>query len=186
MLGADMKKMRSTVKAEGENANAMLIDELIDSVLAILKPTPEPMSLAWNVIAWQFNSTSAGKNTICDINNWCKTTSPGIYISHTNAKISKALGAAKKSPDKDLLDDEDANLCGFASYFQYHWKKAIENKEPCYIAQFALSLAKKLSEIYAKKSIRLGEPGLLYSLQYAVGILQQCMTLLGMKVLPEV
>lgn len=185
VLGLDKKKMRSTVKLEGENVNLMLADELINETLAVLKPTPHPFDLAWNVLAWQFNSTSVGKDTVCDVKNWCNITSPGIYISHTNAKVSKALSFAIEG-DPDVLSLEDAQLCGFASYLQYYWQKAIDQKEPTYIAQFALSLAKKLSEVYGKKSIQHGDAGFVYALHYAVGVLQQCMVLLGMKVLKEV
>jgi arginyl-tRNA synthetase len=184
VLGTDMKKMRSTVKLEGEAVNLMLADELVNETLAVLKFTPQPVDLAWNVLAWQFNSTSVSKNTVCDVKNWCSITSPGIYISHTNAKVSKALTLAV-APDPTGMSLEDAQLCGFASYFQYYWQSAIEMK-PCHIAQFALKLAKKLSEVYGKKSIMNGDAGFVYSLHYAVGVLQKCMLLLGMKVLEQV
>lgn len=185
VLGMDKKKMRSTIKLEGENVNLMLADELINETLAVLKPTPQPLDLAWNVLAWQFNSTSVGKDTVCDVKSWCSITSPGVYISHTNAKVSKALGIAGDS-DSMKMSQEDAQLCGYASYLQYYWQKANDHKEPTHIAQFALSLAKKLSEVYGKKSIQHGDAGFVYSLHYATGVLQQCMKLLGMKVLKEV
>jgi arginyl-tRNA synthetase len=185
VLGMDKKKMRSTVKLEGEQVNLMLADELINETLAVLKPTPEPYKLAWNVLAWQFNSTSVGKDTVCDVKAWCGITSPGIYISHTNAKVSKALSFAGL-PDAKAMSQEDAELCGYASYMHYYWQKAIDYKEPSHIAQFALTLAKKLSEVYGKKSIKNGDEGFVFALSYAVGVLQQCMKLLGMHVLEEV
>ena len=186
VLGTDQKKMRSTVKLDGEQANAMTADELMGAVLAVLKPTTEqPTELAWNVLAWQFNSTSVVKNTVCDVKSWCNISSPGIYISHTNAKIQKALLLAGEA-DPSQMTPEDVALCGYASYFQFYWQKAIDEKEPCHIAQFILKLAKKLSEVYSKKSIQHGDSGLVYSLQYAGGVLQQGMVLLGMKVLEKV
>jgi arginyl-tRNA synthetase len=185
VLGTDSKKMRSTVKQEGEVANGMTADELISQVSASIKPTEHPMDLIWNVLAWQFNSTVVAKNTVLDVKSWCNISSPGIYITYTNAKIRKALSLAG-APDVSGLTLEDAQLCGFVSYFNYYWQKAIEDKEPCYIAQFALKLAKKLSEIYSKKSIQHGEPGFIYSLHYAANALGQCMHLLGMNTMATV
>jgi arginyl-tRNA synthetase len=185
VLGSDAKKMRSTVKQAGETANGMTAEELISQIAAVIKPTENPMDLIWNVLAWQFNSAAVAKSTMLDVNGWCKITSPGIYITYTNAKVCKALTLAGEA-DAGQMTLEDAQLCGYASYFQYHWQNAIESKEPCHIAQFALKLAKKLAEVYGRKSIQNGEPGFIFALQYATKILQKCMTLLGMRVLEKV
>ena len=186
VLGKDGSKMKSTIKKDGDIANGITAQELIDEISKIIKPTPDPMALIWNVLAWQFNSASVSKNTILDIENWCKITSPGIYISYTFAKIQKALSFAKIMGDKNQLSLDDAKLCGFASYFHYYLNKAIENNEPYYIAQFALSLSKKLSEIYDKKSIKDGTASFIFSVNYSLDILKQCMILLGMNVLKEI
>lgn len=185
VLGADAKKMRSTVKQAGEAANGMPAEELISQVAAAVKPTEKPMDLIWNVLAWQFNSAAIGKDTPLDVEGWCKATSPGIYITYTNARVCKALALAP-GPDGAQMGLEDAQLCGYASYLGHHWQNAIESKEPCGVAQFALKLAKKLAEVYSKKPIQGGSAGLAYSLHYAAGVLQQCMALLGMKVLEKV
>ena len=185
VLGADAKKMKSTIKQEGDALNKVSADELVKEIFKVIKPTEDPLALVWNVLAWQFNSTTVKKDTIVDVEGWASTTSPGIYISHTNAKISKALGLAKGS-NAEQMTLEDAQLCGYASYYKYFWQKAIEDLEPTYIAQFTLKLAKKLSEVYAKKSIQNGDPGFIFALSYAVSSLQQCMKLLGMKILEKV
>jgi arginyl-tRNA synthetase len=185
VLGKDLKKMKSTLKQEGETANLMTADELIAQLLSTIKATDHPQELVWNVVAWQFNSASVGKNTVLDVEGWCKITSPGIYITYTNARIGKALKLAQV-PDASQMDDEDIKLCGFASYVNYYWQKAIDENEPSHVAQFALKLAKKLSEVYSKKSIKDGSAGFVYALTYATNVLQQCMKLLGMKVLDTI
>lgn len=184
VLGKDSKKMKSTLKLEGQMANVMMAQELVEEIMKHLKPTIHPMDLIWNVLAWQFNSASVGTDTVLDVETWCNITSPGIYITYTNARINKALKEA--CGEAGQMTQEDVELCGMASYFFYYWQRAIEDKEPCHVAQFALKLAKKLSEIYGKKSIKSGEAGFVYSLRYTVDTLQRCMSLLGMKILEEV
>lgn len=183
VLGKDAKKMKSTLKQEGETANVMTAAELVSQLEQIVKG--DNPDLVWNVLAWQFNSASTKKSTMLDVEGWCKITSPGIYVTYTAARISKALKLAQ-APDEGQMDAEDIALCGFASYSQYYWQKAIEENEPSHVAQFAMKLAMKLSELYGKKSIKDGSAGFVFALQYAVDALKQCMTLIGMKVLDEV
>ena len=195
VLGKDYKKMRSREK-EGAEANLVAAEELFEEVSKVIKPSENAVvspQLAWNVLAWQFNSAAVGKNTILDIENWCNVTSPGIYISYTYARIRKALGPRLFGIEggKNLIPFvkftlEDAQLAGYASQYQFYWQKAIKENEPVHIAQFTLRLAKKLSEIYGRVHIREAEKGFLFALQYALNILGFCMNLLSMKVMDEI
>lgn len=186
LLGSDGQKMKSTIKTEDDAVNFVSAMNLFLAVKGSLKPTPDSDALAWNVLAWQFNSAAVHKATTLNIEMWCSIGGPGVYITYTYAKMMKALSNAKNVPDEHAMTLEDAELAGFASYFHYYWQKAIDEKQPYYVAGGALWLAQKLSEVYAENNIQSAEPGLLFAITYAVETLKHCMQLLGMKPLLQV
>lgn len=185
VLGPDGKKMKSSIKKEGDEKNAMSAQELLQEVVCALDETPEPEKLAWNILAWQFNSSSVSQNTKCNIKLWAKSESPGLYITHTFAKVSKAIEAAGLSNDVEITQQE-ANLLGLASQYNYYYQKAQDSIEPCWLAQYALILAKALSAVYTKEKFVGGNPAVVYAANVALESLKKTMNNLGMYTLKKV
>jgi arginyl-tRNA synthetase len=158
----------------------------LDSVVAILKDTPKPLELAWNILAWQFNSSQVSQATKFNLVQWAKSDSPGLYITYTYAKMNSALAKATAVADASSLTQYDADLLGFSEYYHFYHGKAQEQMQPCHVAQFALSLAKKLAGVYGQNSIKDALSGLLYAVQTATAVLGKCMEELGMYALTTV
>lgn len=186
VLGHDGKKMKSTLKKEGEEANMMSAVELFDSVKTCLSETPEPEKLAWNILAWQFNSSQVAATTKFNLAQWAKPESPGLYITYTHAKIKSALSKATAVPDETQLSQTDAELLGTASYYSYYLGKSQQQMQPAFIAQFAMTLAKKLASFYSKHTIKDASSGTVYAVAHANATLCECMTKLGMHPLEKV
>jgi arginyl-tRNA synthetase len=186
VLGADGKKMKSTVKQAGEEANLTTAQELLDSVVAALSETPEPVKLAWNILAWQFNSSAVSGMTKFNLQQWAKAESPGLYVSYTYAKLMSAIGKATEHPEPVGLTVADANLLGIAGQYAYHFAKAQQAMQPCHVAQYALTLAKKLASYYGVHSIKDASPSTLYAVTTATGALGQCMANLSMHLLTAI
>lgn len=188
VLGPDGKKMRSTIKLEGEEANATTADELFQTMLECLKETPFPTKLAWNILAFQFNSSTVQSNTKFNPQEWAKPEAPGMYVSYTYARIANALkgaGPIPAAPTPDI-DQDDAQLLGVASYYTFAQAKAKAGPQPNVLANFALQLSKKLSNLYKKKQIQGGNPGFIFATATAHEVLGQTMALLGMHTLEKV
>jgi arginyl-tRNA synthetase len=179
LVGPDGKKMASS---SGESISAK---ELFHQVLDCLDETPEPKKLAWNILAWQFNSGSVAGSTKFNANQWAKPESPGLYITYTYAKMMSALKNAGDGDEK-LIDQQDAEILGTAEYFTHYFNKSVTEMEPCHLAQFALMLAKKLANVYNKAPITGGKPGFIFACKTATATLAKCMKLLGMYPLTTV
>jgi arginyl-tRNA synthetase len=186
VCGADGKKMRSTVKVPGEEANVLSAQELLDSVVAALDHTPEPLKLAWNILAWQFNSASVATATKFNLAQWAKPDCAGLYMTYTYAKVQSALAKATATADASGVTQVDADLLGYAGYYHYHHGKAQKQMQPCHVAQYGLALAKKLAGVYAQHSIKDAPAGLLYAVQAATATLGKCIADLGMHPLKSV
>lgn len=186
VLGADGKKMRSSVKKEGEEANALSAQELFKAVLACMDPSPEPEKLAWNILAWQFNSAQISTNTKFVPEQWAKPEAPGLYISYTLARIGKALEAAGDIPTPQNLDEADIKLLAQSQYIHYYITRAQEEREPLHVANYALSLARTLSNLYKARSISEGSTSYKWSILYGFTSLKTCMEILGMHPLKTV
>lgn len=190
VLGPDGKKMRSTVKAEGEEANSVSADELFQMVLDCLQESPEPKKLAWNILAYQFNSSTVQANTKFNAPAWAKPEAPGMYVSYTYARVTNALkgvGKVPHAPPSEIeIEADDAELLGVCGYFTPALAQAKANLQPNVLANFALVLSKKLSSLYKKKTIQGGTPGFIFAVSTAQDVLGATMDLLGMHKLEKV
>lgn len=188
VLGPDGKKMRSTIKLDGEESNSLSADELFQMVLDHLREAPNPRKLAWNILAYQFNSSAVQSNTKFNAEVWVKPESPGMYISYTYARITNALKRAEYIPEIAPVDiqNEDADLLGVCSYFVYAQKTAKVMLQPNILAKYALDLSTKLANLYHKKQIQGGPVGYIYAINQAKETLGKTMDLLGMHLLEKI
>lgn len=166
--------------------NMLSATELFNKVLSCLHAgTVEPDKLAWNILAWQFNSSQVSGTTKCNPDEWAKPESPGLYITYTYAKLQKALKCAGFG-DINKVEQAHADILGLANYYHYYFNSAQEKLQPCLIANFAMTLAKELSGVYATNKIIGGSDGLIFALNEAVEILGCAMKALGMYLLEKV
>ena len=186
LLGSDGKKMKSTVKKEGDEANMLSASELFDTVVDSLKETPHPDLLAWNILAWNFNSSSKNKNTKFNLNNWINPASPGMYISYTYAKIKTALAKAQLVGDQTQIKTNNLPLLSVTSYFNYYYNSSSLSLEPHHLAQYGFDLAKSLATVYQQEKIVGGDLGTIFTLECGVSKLAEVMSLLGMNLLTTV
>jgi len=186
VLGEDGKKMRSSIKREGDEANALSAKELFELVLDCMEPSPEPEKLAWNILAWQFNSTQIATNTKFIPKQWAKPEAPGLYISYTLARIGKALEAAGAVDKPMAVEECDIKLLAQSQYLHYHINKAQNEFETHYVATYAHTLAKTLSSLYAARSISHGSASYKWSILCGYQSLESAMRLIGMHPLKTV
>lgn len=184
LLGADGKKLKS------RTGDALSAQDLLDATLAALKPTPEPTKVAWNILAWQFNSSATHMATKFNPDQWTKPESPGMYITYTYARCRSAIVDAVGRFYSDNFGspetEEDALLMGFANYYHHYFNKAKDDVSPSYVAQFALTLAKHLSGVYSRHTIVGAPPGFIHAFEYATEVLGYCMGHLSMYRLEKV
>lgn len=178
VLGPDGKKMSS------RNGDVMTAKEALQSVVDHLQDTPEPEALAWNVVAWNFLKTNRGKNVMFKPEDWTKNDSPGMYISYTYARVGKAINGLMGATTP--LTEADIRLLGVASYKEYYLARAQELMDASPIANYALDLAKEMTQAYHHEKIIGGRPGFQFAMRRAHGTLGLCMDYLGMKQLKEV
>jgi arginyl-tRNA synthetase len=189
LLGKDGRKMRSTIKKEGQEANALSAEELFALVLTNLRPGKNQRELAWNILAWQFNSSAIPSNTKFDATTWSKPESPGLYITYTYARVHKALQdiLIPESPKDVEITQKEVPLLGLTSYFNHYLEKAETLLAPCEIAQYSLKLARELGNLYHNgEVIKNCTPAYAFALNRANQTLAQCMHLLSMHSLQEV
>lgn len=157
-------------------------------VVACLDESPEPRKLAWNILAYQFNSSTVQANTKFNAEAWAKPEAPGMYISYTYARITNALKGVGAIPmdEPENLEEDDVKLLGFCEYFTPVMAQAQETLQPNVLANFALELSINLSSLYKKKSIQGGTPGFLFAINHAKKTLEKTMKLLGMHPLQKV
>ena len=188
VLGADGKKMRSTVKKEGEIANALAAQELFDLVLGCMEPSPEPEKLAWNILAWQFNSAQVSTNTKFVPQDWAKPEAPGLYCTYTLARIGKALGEKVRHIESSFpeVEEKDLPLLVLSQQIHYYIQKAQETKEPHHVANYALQLSRMLSNRYKAESIKDGSKSYQYAIREGYLALKTAMETTGMHPLETV
>lgn len=188
VLGIDGKKIKS------RDGGAFLAIDVLNEIKKNLKQTEQPDQLAWNIIAWNMLSVSRNKNIQFNPEVWCDANSPGLYISYTFARISKALHSALAFASVDwstrmlrptarptyLQTELDIELAGFSSYCDYYIQRAVIQKDPNCIANFALKLAMKLNTAYANERIVDGRDGHLSAITISVQTLERCMKCLSM------
>src|SRR5262249_52825755 len=149
VLGPDGKKVKSS------GGQPLLASEAFDLVTGQLEPTPEPKKLAWNILAYSFLQTAMGSNTKFDPVRMTKPTAPGMYLTYTLAKVHSALAKGGVSHDADgpppHLADGDVSLLGLAAYAAYYLDQAARAKDPAPFANYLLTLAKGLANVYAKQ-----------------------------------
>jgi arginyl-tRNA synthetase len=178
VLGADGKKVSS------RNGGAMTAKEALQMVADHLQDTPEPESLAWNVIAWNFLKTSRGKNVMFNPEQWTKIDSPGMYISYAYARLDSALGDLQG--DESQITEADLPLLGTCSYLNYYYERATELLDSSPLANYALDLAKAVTTAYHAEKVQGGRSGCQFAMRHAHNTLGKTMSLLGMKPLKRV
>ena len=147
---------------------------------------PQPKQLAWNILAWQFNSTSLAGNTSYNLAQWAKPQSPGLYVTYTYAKVMSALAKAGEPGDPSQMSGDDVRLAGYANYFDHFLGKARQEMQPSPLAHFAVALAKKLANAYGKQKIAGGPKGFIHAVAHGAGTLKKCMEALSMYPLASV
>lgn len=185
VLGADGKKMRSRTGDAFPASDAL---KLIQDSLREGSPT----ELAWNVLAWNFLAVGRAQNVTFDPTLWANPDSGGLYITYTQARVKSALTAARVEdpypfePLPDYDEVTDLPLLAMASYFSYYLKRARMDFDPCPIANYALSLAKRMGQAMELQRVIGGTRGFQCALWAANSTLRHCMELLTMNVLDKV
>jgi arginyl-tRNA synthetase len=184
VLGPDGRKVKSSV---GE---PLLASEAFDLVIGQLDATPEPKKLAWNVLAYGFLMQSLASSSKFDPVRMTKPAAPGMYLTYTLAKVHSALVKAGMPGDAEeppaSLADGDVKLLGLAAYANYYLHQAREAKDPAPLANYLLTLAKGLANVYAKQSIKGGPAGFQFAVAKAFQALEQGLLTLGLFPLHEV
>lgn len=184
VLGADNKKIKSRT---GDSVTAK---EVLEEIKGNLSETPQPDKLVWNVLAWNFLRVSRSKNVKYTPQEWTKVDSGGMYITYTYARIASTnieeiVRYFTPAVLREITQD-DANLIGFASQYNYYLKNSIEDFDPAQLANFTFELAKKLNLAYGKEKIKDGRVGFQLAVHVAFKKLELCMTYLGMFKLTKV
>lgn len=172
VLGKDGKKMKS------RTGDAPSASEILKQIEDRFEKTPEPHLLAWNVLAWNFLSPSRSHTVKYDPEKWTNPDQPGLYITYTYARMKSAL--AGYDPVLNELNEFDVELLGTTSYSSFYEQQCIENMDSSPLANFALTLAKKLNLAYQKEKIQGGRPGFQYAVFTATKTLGRVLRLLGM------
>jgi arginyl-tRNA synthetase len=184
VLGADGTKVKSS------SGTPLLASEVLELVIEQLDPTPEPMKLAYNILAFTFLKTALSSNTKFDAVQMTKSSSPGMYLNYTLAKVHSALVKAGFTSSSSVpppeLSGTDVSLLGLASCSEFYLNAAAQAKDPAPLANYLLTLAKGLAKVYARQSIKDGSPGLQFAVSQAFKTLQKGMVTLGLFPLHEV
>lgn len=185
VLGADGKKMRS------RTGDAFLATDALKLIQDSLRDG-SATELAWNVLAWNFLSVSRSQNVTFDPMLWANPDSGGLYITYTFARVRSALKAAGVEdphpfePLPDYNEVTDLPLLALSSYFSFYLRRARSDFDSCPIANYALSLAKKLGQAMELQRVIGGQRGFQCALWEANNTLRHCMELLTMNVLDKV
>lgn len=171
VLGDDGKKIKS------RTGDALSATEALQIVSDKLDDTPDRKKLAWNILAWNFLNPARETNVKFELDRWTDPNAPGLYITYTYARIASVLREDwYHPPEKDI----DVTLLGYASYYDYYWKKAADNLDPSPLAVYALELAKVMNTAYATEKIVDGRLGFRYALYSALMALSETMRQLSM------
>lgn len=181
VLGKDGKKLKSR---DGEAFSA---EDALNSVIEKLNPTDHPKLLAWNIICWNFNSSSMSKDIKFLPEQWINPDSPGMFISYTYARLKTALDKVDFEVDLSEINElKHAQLAGFAGYHKYWFQVAADKMEPCKLAHFSFDLAKMLSQAYEQERIVGGKKSFVAAVKFATEVLGECMCKLRMYELPRI
>lgn len=173
VLGANGKKLSSR---EGTALSAKGALALIEEKLG---ETPDPTSLAWSIMAWNFLRVSRGKNVLFDPDSWINPDTPGMYINYTLARLDSALGDLQGDPN--AVTDADVTLLGYCSYLEHYIERAVEQMDPAPIANFLHELAIAVTGVYHAEKIQTGRPGLQFAVRHARATMIRGLGLLGLK-----
>jgi arginyl-tRNA synthetase len=195
LLGEDGKKMKSSLKKEGDEANMMSAEELFDLVKQALidyaaengkEPPPEADKLAWSILAWNFNSAAKKNNTKFNLSNWINNKSPGMYISYARTRVRSALGKADVSDKITDYNPTVMKLLAWSSYYNYYLNMAKKEIEPYHMAKYAFELAKVLTDVYNCHKIVGGDPSIVTAIVIAWVKLDEAMHMLSMYPLEKI
>jgi len=150
--------------------------------------------LAWNILAWNFLHTTREKNLKFEVESWTRPDQGGLYISYTYARALKALNSSphclkklyKEQMAKQLFQETDLSLLGFAEQYNFYLNEAMSRLDPAPIANFAFDLARLIGKAYETEKIRFGRWAFVQSFQHATWRLEMCLANLGMFNVVEV
>lgn len=186
VLGKDGTKIKS------RDGTALPLNEAIEIIQQKLSPSPDLNKLAWNIIIWNFLKAKRTKDIKFNEDEWCKTESPGMYISYTLARIYSALKLAGQQIgcpallNKDEVDEIDIPTFAIAEYAQYYLQQAIDMMDPSPIANYIESLCSHLNYKYQQEQIVGGRASFQKAIFNAYLVLNEMMGKLGMFTLEKV
>lgn len=178
VLGTDGKKISSRV------GGTLSGREALDLVTQRLDKTPEPDTLAWSVMAWNFLRVSRAKNVLFEPEAWTTPDTPGMYINYTLARLDSALGDLEG--DASQVTDADIPLLGFTSYLDHFVDRAVELMDPAPVANYLHDLAIQVTSVYHAEKIKDGRPGLQFVMRQAHGTMVRATELLGLQPLTRI
>lgn len=183
VLAASGKKMGSM------SGDKLLAVDALNLLVDSLDPTPDPLALAYNVLALPMLMTASTTSKF-DVAALTKSSSPGLYVSYTLAKVGSALTKAGVPDDltagPDDLTSADVALLGAASYADYYTYLAVTSKSPMPLANYLPVLAKALATAYSAGSVVNGAPGYQYAMLKGYQALKAGMLNLSLKPLAKV
>jgi arginyl-tRNA synthetase len=182
VLGEDGKKIKS------RSGDALFAEEALQLVKRSLKDGTE--ELAWNVLAWNFLSVGRSQNVKFIPSLWANPDRGGLYISYTYARVKSALKAAGYEDPVGFephpqYEPQDVLLMGYAAYYSFYSKRAIEEMDSCPVAQYAFDLAKKLGKVMEQRRVVGGSFSFKSALWRCMTTLGWCMKHLTMNVLDQ-
>jgi arginyl-tRNA synthetase len=149
-----------------------------------LKETPDPSTLAWNIMAWSFLRVGRNKNVVFDPIEWTNPDSPGLYAAYTLARLDSALGDLTVASVG--IQDSDVPLLAACSYLDYYEQRAVETMDPAPIANYLHELAIKITSFYHAERIQGGRPGRQFAMRNAHATMIRAFYLLGLRPLTRV
>lgn len=197
VLGPDTENAGKWVKFKSRTGDAVYALECLQLVQTKLSDTPEPILLAWNVLAWNFLHCSRAKDVKFEVEKWTSPDSPGMYITYTWARINKALSlygdtAVTFGPLSERIgpyysffknkemEQIDIELIAFADQYKYWKHLSITALDSAAIANFAHELARKMGTAYHQERVENGRLTFQAALQFSNLVLKKCMKYLGM------
>lgn len=187
VLGPDSKKLKSRT---GDAMTAEEVIGLLEEALAKEQRGKHHVDswkyLAWNILAWNFLSATRERALKFVAENWTKPDQGGLYITYTYARSCAALGLDGRddspgpSASRACFDGDDLLLVGHAEQYHFYCNEASRRFDPSPLANFALELARHISQAYEKEPIKDGRPDFRRAFEHAVYRLDLTMANLGM------
>lgn len=194
VLGTDGKKLKSRTN------DALLARDALGLVKERLRDVSGETAdrLAWNVLAFNFLQCARPSNVTFQVEKWTQSESPGMYISYAFARLGKVLceasmlnlyevlssGVIQSGPG--TIQEKDAELLGIIDYSHYYTQLSQRLLDPCPLANYTHTLARKLSSAYENEKLVDGRFAFFEVMRRGFVCLEQCMRQLGMFCVPSI